>query len=130
MNSNYISLIAMLVAVFFSGVYLRGEAARKREVKRELDTIRDRQEEIMAQVEEINRVTVERDQRLISQIDSARSYIDILNAEETLTSEKIAERGDKIEQLQKGIDSSLAEIQGSSGFALPAPAVEVAPSGQ
>ena len=76
MNNNYISLIALIFAVFFSGIYLRGESARKKEIKRELDLIRERQEQIIAQVDQINRVAAERDQLLVNQIDSARTYIE------------------------------------------------------
>lgn len=135
MSNKYISLIAMLVAVFFSGIYLRGEGARKREIKRELDAIRDRQEQIMSQVQEINQKTAERDQLLMNRIDSARTYIDILNAEKAHSSQKIAEYGNNIEQLQTGIDSSLVSITSSEGFSITRPQVqssslEIIPSGQ
>ena len=129
MNSSYISLIAMIVAVFFSGIYLRGESARKQELKRELDVIREQQAQIISQVEEINRETVERDQLLLSRIDSARTYIDLLNAEEAHSSQKIASFGENIKQLQLGIDSELTTIASSHGIAVPAPMV-VTPAGQ
>lgn len=122
MNINLISMAAMIVAVFFSGMYLRGEAARKQDVKRELDLIRERQEAILAQVDEINRQTVARDQLLLSRIDSAQTYIDLLNAEEAHTEAKIAQYGDNIALLQAGIDSSLTEIRADQGFSItPAP---------
>ncbi|MEM8485566.1 MAG: hypothetical protein AAF564_08440 [Bacteroidota bacterium] len=130
MNNNYISLIAMLVAVFFSGVYLRGEAARKQDVKRELDLIREQQEQIINRVDEINRVTAERDALLLSRIDSARTYIDLLNAEEAHTAAKIAGYGDNIQALQTGIDKSLADIALSEGLAVTNAPVEVPASEQ
>jgi len=130
MNSSYISLIAMIVAVFFTGTYLRGEGVRKREVNEALDEIRARQTAIMAQVDEINRVTMERDQQLLSRIDSARTYIDLLNAEEAYTSQKIASFGENISALQSGIDSSLVQIRSTEGFTNSAQPVDVAPSGQ
>lgn len=116
MNINYISLIAMIVAVFFSGIYLRGESARKKDVKRELDLIREQQEQIISQVEEINRVTAERDALLLSRIDSARTYIDLLNAEEAHSATKIAAFGDNIRLLQTDIDKSLVSLAGSQGL--------------
>ncbi|MFK7845981.1 MAG: hypothetical protein AB8G77_11825 [Rhodothermales bacterium] len=130
MNNNYISLIALIVAVFFSGIYLRGEGARKKELKRELDVIRDQQEQIIAQVGEINRLTAERDQLLLSRIDSARTYIDILNAEEKYTSQQIAKFGDNIELLQEGIDQNLTRITGSEGLTVTPSAGEVISGGQ
>jgi peptidoglycan hydrolase CwlO-like protein len=130
MNSSYISLIAMIVAVFFSGIYLRGEGAKKQEIKRELDVIRERQTEIISQVEKINEATLEQDKLLLNRIDSARTYIDLLNAEEAHSSQQIASFGENIKQLQRGIDSSLTTITSSQGFAVqPAPVV-VTPSGQ
>ena len=130
MKNNYISLIAMIVAVFFSGIYLRGEGARKKEIKRELDIIRARQEQIIAQVTEINRVTTERDQLLVSRIDSAQTYIDLLNIKDSLSSEEIARFGDNIKLLQDGVDQSLARISSSQGLSITSPAVEVVSSGQ
>ena len=130
MNNNYISLIALIVAVFFSGVYLRGESARKKELKRELDAIRDQQEQIIAQVGEINRLTAERDELLLSRIDSARTYIDILNAEEQYTSQQIAKYGDNIELLQEGIDQNLALITNTEGLSANSSVGEVGTSGQ
>ncbi len=130
MNNNYISLIAMLVAVFFSGVYLRGESARKQDVKRELDLIREQQDQIIARVDEINRITAERDQLLLSRIDSARTYIDLLNAEEEHTAAKIAGYGDNIKALQVEIDKSLAGIAASEGLTVTSNPVEVSDGGQ
>ncbi len=130
MNNNYISLVAMIVAVFFSGVYLRGESARKQDVKRELDLIREQQEQIIARVDEINRVTAERDQLLLSRIDSARTYIDLLNAEEAHTAAKIAGYGDNIKALQTDIDKSLVSIASSEGLSLNTAPVELSQDGQ
>lgn len=130
MNNNYISLIALIVAVFFSGVYLRGESARKQDIKRELDAIRARQAEIIATVDAINQQTEERDQLLLSRIDSARTYVDLLSIEEDMTSQKVAMYGENIKRLQLGIDSSLTQINASRGFVVAAPAPEVVESSQ
>ncbi len=110
MSNNYISLIALVVAVFFSGVYLRGEGARKKEIKRELDQIREQQDRIVAQVNEINRATTERDQILLGRIDVAQQYIDSLNVEDSLTSAKIAGFGDNIQLLQQDIAKNISEL--------------------
>ncbi len=130
MNNSYISLIAMIVAVFFSGIYLRGESARKKEIKRELDLIREQQDQIIAHVDEINRVTAERDELLLSRIDSAKNYIDLLNVQEGLSSEKIEGFGVNIELLQQDIKSNLADIARSQGIREGSPALEVVPTGQ
>ena len=57
MNNNYISLIAMLVSLFFAGAYLRGESVRKKEMKAEIKSIRESQKQIEQSVTAIMAVT-------------------------------------------------------------------------
>ncbi|MEZ4698832.1 MAG: hypothetical protein R2834_00760 [Rhodothermales bacterium] len=130
MNTNYISIIALVVGVFFSGIYVRGEGARKQEIKRELDAIRQRQDEIVATVAEINRVTAEKDSLLLNRIASARTYIDRLDDKKAYSVEQIESFGQELTALQSGIDSSMAAIQPSGAFSVAEPAVVVEPAGQ
>jgi hypothetical protein len=119
MNNSHISLVALIVAVFFSGIYLRGESARKQEIKRELNLIRDQQEKIIAQVDEINRVAAERDQMLLNQIDSARTYIELLNLKDSLTTAKLTGYGENIKVLQEDINKQLTSISDEAGISTP-----------
>lgn len=130
MNTNYISLIALVIGVFFSGMYLRGESARKQEIRRELDLIRQRQDEISATVAEIHRVAAEKDSLLLNRIAGTRDYIERLDQKETYSAEQIAAFGADLNALQSGIDSSLAAIQPAGGFVLTPDPVPVAPAGQ
>ena len=128
MNSNYVSLIAMIVAVFFTGAYLRGESARKQEIKREIETIRERQEEILAAVGQINALAAEQDSLLLGEIASARGYIERLDEKEQLSVEDIATFGTELRALQGGVDSSLTALRRSStlNLAIDQPASEEA----
>ncbi len=124
MNNNYISLIALVVAVFFSGIYLRGEGARKKEIKRELDLIKDKQAQIIAQVDQINAVTAERDQHLLSQIDSAQTYIRWLNLRDSLASNKLSDIGKEIESLQVDMSQQLADFSNAQGVSVAQPSAD------
>lgn len=120
MSSEHISLIAVIVAVFFAGMYLRGERARKQDIKQEMDEIRAQQDKIIAEVEAISRRAEERDKLLLSRIDSARSYIDILNAEEEYTTAKREAFDQNIRSLQVDIDKNLASLQQGQGLSVAA----------
>lgn len=126
--SNAISLVALVIGVFFSGVYIRGESARKQEIKREIDTIRDRQTEIVAAVAEINRIAAEKDSLLLGRIASARTYIERLDQKEAFSEQEIEAFGQEIRQLQGGIDSTMAAIGSAGSFAVPPTASVVAPA--
>ncbi len=120
MNSNYVSLIAMIVAVFFAGAYLRGESARKQEIKREIETIRDRQDAILDAVGQINAMAAEQDSLLLSQVASARGYIERLDEKEQYSIEEIESFGANLRALQGGVDSSMTALRqtGALGLAM------------
>ncbi len=49
-----LKLIAMLASVFFAGIIIRGEYARRQDLRRELREIKDAQTRVMARVDSIN----------------------------------------------------------------------------
>ena len=106
MNTNYVSLIAMVVAVFCTGMYLRGESVRKQDIKKEIEAIKARQQEILGMVAQINAVAMEKDKMLLAQIDSAQTYIQALNDRKNLSYDRIKTINTEIEKIQVDIDSS------------------------
>ncbi len=46
MSQSTFSIIALLASVFFTGAYLRCEISRRQELKNELRTIQEQQEQI------------------------------------------------------------------------------------
>lgn len=104
MESKYIHLIALIVAVFFAGIYLRGEGARKKEIKRELKVIEKRHEEINRLVDEINVVAARKDSLLNLKIASARHRIQQLEFGEKLVRETI-------DRINMQIDDANGEIR-------------------
>lgn len=106
MNTSYVSLIAMVVAVFCAGMYLRGESVRKQEIKKEIQAIKERQQEILGMVAQINQIAMEKDKMLLAQIDSAQSYIQTLNDRKNLSYDRIKTINTEIEKIQVDIDSS------------------------
>ncbi|MDZ4700167.1 MAG: hypothetical protein SH809_10715 [Rhodothermales bacterium] len=127
LNSHIISLITLVIGVFFSGAYIRGESARKQEINREIDTIRQRQTEIVAAVAEINRIAAEKDSILLGRIAHARTFIEHLDRKEAYSEQEIQAFGQEIRQLQGGIDSVMAAVTSAGSFAVPPPAPVIAP---
>ncbi|MEM8485564.1 MAG: CHAP domain-containing protein [Bacteroidota bacterium] len=99
MNSKYLHLIALIVAVFFAGIFMRGERARKKQIKRELSAIEQRQDEINAIVADIVRVTAEKDSLLKLQIALAKEEVSKLNREEALPRNRIDSLGQEIDRV-------------------------------
>ena len=111
MNNNYISLIAVLVSIFFAGAYLRGESVRKKEMKEEIQAIKDRQEEILQSVQQINEVAHKQDLVLLAQIDSAYSYLRELNETKKVSYQRIKDINASIADIQVQIEASRKEMQ-------------------
>ncbi len=116
MDSKYIHLIAVIVAVFFAGVYLRGESARKKDIKRELEAIQMRQTEINNLIGDINQVAAEKDSLLSLQIAQARSQIELLKRGESLTRDSINVLGREISATQLKINQLVQQINAVPDF--------------
>lgn len=99
MNSKYLHLIALIVAVFFAGIFMRGERARKKQIKRELSAIEQRQDEINTIVADIVRVTAEKDSLLKLQIELAKEEVRKLDNKETLPRTRIDSLGQEIDRV-------------------------------
>lgn len=121
MDSKYIHLIALIVAVFFAGVYLRGEAARKKEIKRQISAIQHRQDEINGIIDEIERVTAEKDSLLKLKIARAKREIRTLDREGELVRDSVDVLGNKITATQIRIAALWREIDNVPDFVIDAP---------
>lgn len=54
MNNNLISVGALILSVFFAGMYIRGEWSRSADLKNQLQEMKDLQAQTKAQVDSIN----------------------------------------------------------------------------
>lgn len=121
MDSKYIHLIALVVAVFFAGVYMRGEGARKKEIKRELEAIQKRQDEINSIVDQIEAVTAEKDSLLLLQVASAKAEVQRLERLGKDSRARIASLGNEINARQALIINLGREINAVPDFAFVEP---------
>ncbi len=121
MDSKYIHLIALILAVFFAGIFLRGESGRKKEIKRAVESIQKRQAEINAIVDEIDRVTAEKDSLLKLQIAQAKQEIQTLTREEQLAEDRIDAIGGQIDAAQRKIAALIQQINDVPDFTFDEP---------
>lgn len=109
-----------MIAVFFAGAFLNGERLRTKELKMELQEIRDQKDQIMQRVDQIQQKTYEEEQKILARIDTAYQLLHELNTQRTLKSTEIKKIRERIAQTQKDIEGNLAVInaQTNDGFGL------------
>jgi Tfp pilus assembly protein PilN len=90
MQFNY-KLIALLASVFLTGMFLRGEIARRAELKRELREIKDQQKRTMARVDSINAIYAAQRLALAVKTDSLYQQIDEIIRLKSLNGRRIAD---------------------------------------
>jgi chromosome segregation ATPase len=119
-NKQLISVIAMMISVFFAGAFLNGERLRTKELEMELKEIRAQKDLVMQRVEQINQKTYEDEKRILARIDTAYSLLNSLNTQRALKSDEIRKIRDRIAQTQKNIEGNIAIInaQTEAGFGL------------
>jgi hypothetical protein len=78
MNTNIISLVGLLVSVFFAGSYLRGEIGRRQEMKAELRALKDEQARSMARVDSVNAVYEKEKLELLQQTKQFYDQLDTI----------------------------------------------------
>lgn len=89
-------LILLLSSVFFAGIFIRGEIARRQELKQELKEIKDNQARIMAQVDSINVAYAARRLELTQRTDTLYRQIDEILRLKSLNAAKIRQLQDNI----------------------------------
>lgn len=89
-------LILLLSSVFFAGIFIRGEIARRQELKQELKEIKDNQARIMAQVDSINVAYATRRLELTQRTDTLYRQIDEILRLKSLNAAKIRQLQDNI----------------------------------
>ncbi|MCB0527937.1 MAG: hypothetical protein KDC61_20085 [Saprospiraceae bacterium] len=82
-------LILLLSSVFFAGVIVRGEFARRQDIKRRLQEIEDNQGRIMAHVDSINTAYAARKLELTKRTDSLYMQIDEILRLKSLNAQRI-----------------------------------------
>jgi Tfp pilus assembly protein PilN len=90
MQFNY-KLIALLASVFLTGMFLRGEIARRAELKRELREIKDQQKRTMARVDSINAIYAAQRLALAVKTDSLYQQIDEIIRLKSLNGRRITD---------------------------------------
>lgn len=97
-------LITLLGAVFLSGIFIRGEIARRADLKRDLKEIKDQQARTMARVDSINAEYAAQKLQLAQKTDSLYVQISEIVRLKSLNSQRI-------NQLQRNIEGQREQLQ-------------------
>ncbi len=97
-------LITLLGAVFLSGIFIRGEIARRADLKRDLKEIKDQQAQTMARVDSINADYARQKLQLAQKTDSLYVQISEIVRLKSLN-------GQRINQLQRNIEGQREQLQ-------------------
>jgi hypothetical protein len=96
MSQINVKMILLLASVFFAGVLIRGEFARRQDLKRELNEIRDAQRQIKTQVDSINAAYAAQKLHLAHRTDSLYRQIDEIIRLKSLNQARIRQIQDNI----------------------------------
>ncbi len=111
MNNNVISLIALLLSVFFAGSYLRGEWSNSREMKEELRELRNENKEIKKQVESINDSYLADKERLLEVTRNLYGQLDTIISMKAANKEQIRVVGQKVRQEEMKLELQIDDLK-------------------
>ena len=106
-----LKLILLFASVFFAGVLIRGEIARRQDLKRELDDLREQQQKTMALVDSVNTnytlkklEFLEMNKKLYAQLDTILD-LKVVNSQRL----KAAEERVKVERIR--LDADIQDLR-------------------
>jgi hypothetical protein len=111
MNTNVISLIALLLSVFFAGSYLRGEWSNSREMKEELRELRNENKEIKKQVESINDSYLADKERLLEVTRNLYGQLDTIISLKATNKEQIRVVAQKVREQETRIEIQIDNLR-------------------
>lgn len=104
-------LILLLGSVFFAGIFIRGEIARRQDLKRELNEIKDNQSRIMAQVDSINVSYAAQKLVLAQRTDTLYQQIDEIIRLKSLNAARIRQLQDNIASQRQQLYLDIHDLQ-------------------
>ena len=108
---KHTKLIVLVASVFFAGILVRGEIARRQDLKRELDELREQQKRTMALVDSVNAnytmkklEFLEMNKKLYAQLDTILD-LKVVNSQRL----KQAEEGVKVARIR--LDADIQDLR-------------------
>ncbi|MFN0034205.1 MAG: hypothetical protein ACKVUS_04000 [Saprospiraceae bacterium] len=115
MNAINWKMILLASGLFFTGVFVRGEIARRQDLRRELREIKDSQKRIMAQVDSTNAVYAARKLELTMRTDSLYAQIDQIIRLKSLNAATINRLHSDIEKQRSALGLEIHDLKQSIG---------------
>ncbi len=111
MSSPNISIIALLLSVFFAGAYLRGEIAQRREFRAEMKSIKDEHARTMALVDSMNVDYLRRRREFLENSDKLYAQLDTLLDLKISNSRKLESARAAVNNERVLLDNEFSELQ-------------------
>lgn len=112
MGAINIKVILLIAGVFFAGVLVRGEFARRQDMARELKEIKDSQTKIQAQVDSINFAYAVQKLQLAQRTDSLYTQLDEIIRLKTLNARTIRDLQENINDQRKQLSFEIHDLKG------------------
>lgn len=111
MSSPNISIIALLLSVFFAGAYLRGEIAQGREFRAEMKSIKEEHARTMALVDSMNVDYLRRRREFLENSDKLYAQLDTLLDLKISNSRKLESARAAVNNERVLLDNEFSELQ-------------------
>lgn len=111
MNSNTLSLVGLLVSVFFAGSYLRGEIGRRQEMKQELRELKDEQEKTMARVDSVNAAYEKDKLELLQQTKQFYDQLDTIMDLKLANTQAVRRVNQQLNERRNDVTQSINRLQ-------------------
>jgi hypothetical protein len=111
MNTSLLKIGALLVAVFFAGIFVRGEMARRAELRRELDEIKAQPLQTMEQVKAANASYAHGRKELLDQTLALYKELDNILAAKSANSKQIRDLDNKLDAQASRIKAEIDVLE-------------------
>ena len=111
MSVSTLKIGGMLLAVFLGGIFLRGEWARRQDLRRELDEIKTQQQQTMQQVHNINASYMQGRQELLEQTLQLYHQLDTIMAAKTANSVQIRRLDQQLDNRRQRIEVEIGVLK-------------------
>lgn len=106
-----LKIILLLASVFFAGVFIRGEFARRQDVKRELNELREQQQKTMALVDSVNANYIRKKLEFLEMNKKLYAQLDTILDLKIVNSQKLKQVGEKLKTERILLEEDIRDLK-------------------